>query len=60
MIAELEQARGANAALDRAIADVKEHIAHPADKSGARRLAEVLALALQADGFINGCAELCV
>ena len=52
VIAELEQARGANAALDRAVADVKDRIAHPADESGARRLAEVLALALQAAALL--------
>jgi putative acyl-CoA dehydrogenase len=57
LIAELEQARGANAALDRAIADVKGRIAHPTDESGARRLAEAMALALQATALLTSAPD---
>jgi putative acyl-CoA dehydrogenase len=47
LIAELESARGAHRPLDRAIDDVKAYIARPPDEAHARRLAEMLALALQ-------------
>ncbi len=46
-VAELDAARGGNVALDRAIVDVKERLARPSEEAGARRLAEVMALALQ-------------
>jgi putative acyl-CoA dehydrogenase len=46
-VAELESARGANAALDAAIDGVKDRLAHPAGETGARRLVEAMALALQ-------------
>ena len=44
---ELEAARGAHAALDRKIDDVKDRLANPAGETGARRLVETMALALQ-------------
>lgn len=44
---EIEQARGANAALDRAIDAVKDAIAKPPAESAARHLVETMALALQ-------------
>ena len=47
LIAELETSRGANRLLDRAIDDAKARLAGPHDESGARRLAETMALALQ-------------
>jgi putative acyl-CoA dehydrogenase len=47
LIAELENSSGANCWLDRAIDDVKAHLARPPDEALARRLAETLALALQ-------------
>lgn len=46
-LGELEKSRGAHAALDRAIDDVKHRLAHPASETGARRLVESMALALQ-------------
>ena len=46
-VGELEQSRGADVALDRAIDDVKRRLAGPLDEAKARRLAEALALALQ-------------
>jgi putative acyl-CoA dehydrogenase len=46
---ELKRARGANAALDRAIGDVERQLKQPAiEQSDARRFVEDLALALQA------------
>jgi putative acyl-CoA dehydrogenase len=47
-VAELESVQGNNAMLDRAIADVKKRLAVPTEEAGARRLAEAMALALQA------------
>jgi putative acyl-CoA dehydrogenase len=47
LAAELEQARGANPSLDRAIDGVKACLSRPPDDARARRLAETLALALQ-------------
>src|SRR5215467_14403067 len=47
LVEELEKSRGANRWLDRAIDDVKAHLARPPDEALARRLAETLALALQ-------------
>jgi putative acyl-CoA dehydrogenase len=46
-VAELENSRGANTLLDRAIDDVKVRLAGPPDEASARRLAETMALALQ-------------
>jgi putative acyl-CoA dehydrogenase len=48
LVAELENSRGANRLLDRAIDDVKAMLARPHDEAHARRLAETMALALQA------------
>ncbi|HLK81755.1 MAG TPA: acyl-CoA dehydrogenase family protein [Xanthobacteraceae bacterium] len=47
LIAELENSRGANRLLDRAIDDAKAMVAGPHDEALARRLAETTALALQ-------------
>jgi putative acyl-CoA dehydrogenase len=47
LVAELDKSRGANRWLDRAVDDVKAHLARPSDEALARRLAETLALALQ-------------
>jgi putative acyl-CoA dehydrogenase len=44
---EIEQARGANAALDRVIDAVKGALAKPPAESAARHLVETMALALQ-------------
>ena len=46
-VQEIEAARGANAALDRAIDAVKDAIAKPPAESAARHLVETMALALQ-------------
>jgi putative acyl-CoA dehydrogenase len=46
-LGEIEAARGAHAALDRKIDDVKAQLAHPSGETGARRLVETMALALQ-------------
>jgi putative acyl-CoA dehydrogenase len=46
-VQEIEAARGANAALDRAIDAVKDAIARPPAESAARHLVETMALALQ-------------
>jgi putative acyl-CoA dehydrogenase len=47
LVTELENSRGANRLLDRAIDDVKAMLAAPHDEAFARRLAETMALALQ-------------
>jgi len=47
LVAELEGSRGANRWLDRAVDDVKARLASPYDEAFARRLAEMMALALQ-------------
>jgi putative acyl-CoA dehydrogenase len=47
LAAELDAARGANAALDRAIDTVKAQLARPPGEAHARHLAEMVALALQ-------------
>jgi putative acyl-CoA dehydrogenase len=47
LVAELEQSRGGNRWLDRAIDDVKTCVSGPSDEALARRLVETLALALQ-------------
>jgi putative acyl-CoA dehydrogenase len=57
LIAELERAGGAHGALDRTIAAVKERIARPAEESGARQLAENLALSLQAAALRAGAPD---
>ena len=46
-MAEIEAARGAHAALDRKIDAVKDALAHPSGETGARRMVETMALALQ-------------
>ena len=46
-LSEIEAARGAHAALDRKIGDVKDLLANPSGETGARRLVETMALALQ-------------
>jgi putative acyl-CoA dehydrogenase len=47
LVTELENSRGANGLLDRAIDGVKAMLAGPHDEALARRLAETMALALQ-------------
>ena len=47
LVTELENSRGANGLLDRAIDNVKAMLAGPHDEAFARRLAETMALALQ-------------
>jgi putative acyl-CoA dehydrogenase len=47
LVGELDQSRGANALLDRAIDAVKARLAGPPDEAQARRLTETMALALQ-------------
>jgi putative acyl-CoA dehydrogenase len=54
ILAELESARGVNRALDRAIADAKNKLGSPTDEADARRLAEILALALQGATLAKG------
>ena len=44
---EIEQARGASAALDRAIDAAKDAVAKPPAEAAARHLVEIMALALQ-------------
>ena len=48
LVAELERALGAHVLLDRAIGNLKDWIARPAEEADARRLAQDLALGLQA------------
>ncbi len=50
---ELEEARGAHAALDKKIDDVKARLASPAGETGARRLVETMALALQGSVLVK-------
>src|SRR5499433_407082 len=47
LVGELDGSRGANRRLDRAIDDVKRHLAGQPEEAVARRLAETVALALQ-------------
>jgi putative acyl-CoA dehydrogenase len=53
-VAELEAARGANPALDRAIDRAKDGIAKSANETAARRLVENMALALQGTALAHG------
>lgn len=48
LVAELDGVAGTHPLLDRAIMDIRDHLAHVPGEAGARRLAESLALALQA------------
>lgn len=48
LLDELEAARGSDRRLDRAVDDVKAALLRPSDEARARRLAETLALTLQA------------
>jgi putative acyl-CoA dehydrogenase len=57
LVAELETSRSANGVLDRAIDDVKAHLAGPPDETLARRLAETLALALQGALLVRGAPD---
>jgi putative acyl-CoA dehydrogenase len=47
LVAELAGARGGHRALDRAIDDLEDRMARPAEEGDARRLAEAMAIALQ-------------
>jgi putative acyl-CoA dehydrogenase len=53
LLDELELARGGNALLDSAIDSVKDRLADTVAESGARRLVEQLALALQASLLVR-------
>jgi putative acyl-CoA dehydrogenase len=48
LLADVEGARGANVALDRCIAALKDDLAKPQPESGARHLVEQMAMVLQA------------
>jgi putative acyl-CoA dehydrogenase len=57
LVAELEASRGANGRLDRAIDDVKAHLAGRPDEARARGLAEMLALALQGAVLVRSAPD---